>query len=835
MKSLTELAVEDGKTADTPAPEATSQRIDQPQQDANCQNTQHLSACAALQLSARPDTLEDVPILDAPADLSSAHQQDQHAISQAFQQAPDTARTPDAATLNATALPVDQPLSSAPVFSPIHLQSACEQEADPASVPSPTGSLPEADRPETSPPQTLPAVEEPAIDPGPHAAPLATTGTNGADHGDPAPAAIPNVLQSPSARGDFPLQVSLQQGEPADTPVTLTDTAAHFPRAPPASGRGTPVDQPDAAEVPSSYQPDHNTVASGDQAGITGAVQLKGSPAMIPDPPSTLPPSSNRQDQISVKPAAPLPQLCPAKAAPDDDQPLQVVNLPKSAVPEDRPPVLVPCTLDTLQGAAQYPEESIQCPQELVRVAPETEAVHMRNAQTEPSQVVLAEQAESKGDKHGVVFTLPGAVVKAFADARAFIEQHAAAARTKRHVKISRRPEAARRSATRLQEEQSAGLHGIYEIGEDPMDQKFILYDSSSGSAHDIKTAIHLSRTLLSQCSLTYPSAKFFIAAAGKEGSSFAVDSSELFSLESFDAKSLRLFALAGANDIMLQAVHSDAEHHIRMSQEPFSGAHQDEAVEPPEMYSERLIFQGQLHADCLVGFVWSRRQRAEKDAAFSVYVLHQIIAEQLNPPSDDGSTPNIHKDQLDRNQTDPLHPDILANSVIQNYQAWLKVPTALNSRMYNASLQWGREAASTRPRQKATAPGWAVLDAMSRIPAHSLPRWESQPSAPSQDLKALMKGAIDIHAALQEPAPSSQRSAADCAAGSQPCSSAELPQAAATDSQAASEPQGQGASQAAAPCILDGPARGCLERLVDAQMSHSPFSGASCLLLISS
>ena len=95
------------------------------------------------------------------------------------------------------------------------------------------------------------------------------------------------------------------------------------------------------------------------------------------------------------------------------------------------------------------------------------------------------------------------------------------------------------------------------------------------------------------------------------------------------------------------------------------------------------------------------------------------------------------------------------------------------------------------------------------------------------------MKGAMDTHAALQRPAPSSHGSAADHAAESKPCSAAALPQAAATDSQAAaSEPQGHGTSQVAAPCTLDGPACGPLEGLGHAQLTSSPFSGAGCLLL---
>ena len=73
MPSLSTSACEDGNEADVLVPAATSQKMDQAQQDTNCQRAHALpaarAALAEIQVSARPDL--PAPTTDAPADLSS--------------------------------------------------------------------------------------------------------------------------------------------------------------------------------------------------------------------------------------------------------------------------------------------------------------------------------------------------------------------------------------------------------------------------------------------------------------------------------------------------------------------------------------------------------------------------------------------------------------------------------------------------------------------------------------------------------------------------------------------------------------------------------------------
>ena len=465
MQSLAKLAFKDGKTADTPAPAATSENTDQPQQDAIYQDAQDPSAPVATKISGAPPDVPEV----STADLSPAHQQDQLAISWTIRQAPDTAGGQDATAEAREPPPVDpdlQPLSRPAAIPPVNLQQVCEHVAYQALARHPAEPLHEAVMPETAPSQTLPAVEglpKPAIDPGPHAPPLATTGTNGPDHGDPVPAAILNVLQPPLGRCILPLQASPQQ---------------------------------------------------------------------------------------------------------------------------------------------------------------------------------------SKGHEQEHV---PEAAIAAFNDAQVFIEHYASAAHVRGHVKVCRSPEAAPSSSSCLHEKQLAGHDGVLPHADASMDQELILYDPYHGVAFEIQPAIHLCRVLLLQSSFTYPSATFFIGAARKAGNSIAVDSSEIFSLESCETKSLKPFALAGINDIMVQAVYNDVEHHTRMAQEPFNSPHQGSAGKPVEISCERLIYQGQLHADCLVGCVRSNRKRAEKDAASMVFSLHQLITDQLQSNSSCGALLNTNKDQPNR------------------------------------------------------------------------------------------------------------------------------------------------------------------------------------------
>ena len=357
---------------------------------------------------------------------------------------------------------------------------------------------------------------------------------------------------------------------------------------------------------------------------------------------------------------------------------------------------------------------------------------------------------------------------------------------------------------------------------------ELILYDSSTDLSTFADPKFHFSRPLLLQCALVYPDAE--IAIGTRDGTLERIQS---FCLKDMEADSLQPFARAGIIDVIVEAVRSDSEAPTRTSEVSPSGHHQDTSVTPADICSERLIYEQQPHADCLLGCIRFKRRRAGREASFKAQSLFLHIADLMKSGSGCGCAHSAHKHfQQHATQADLPDPDILAIILIQDYRAWLTEQTALHCDMFQRALNDVRKALfMAYVQRQMEAPGWSVLLAASKIPEDFL----FHPGhAPRQIVTAPMEDAIAVRAALRDPASSRNDSAAGCPAGSQSRPAAALPQAEAKVLQvAASEPKPDIYLEYAANAMLQrGPAQDQLAGLEDAQLSSSPFSGAACLLL---
>ena len=379
---------------------------------------------------------------------------------------------------------------------------------------------------------------------------------------------------------------------------------------------------------------------------------------------------------------------------------------------------------------------------------------------------------------------------------------------------------------------QPADRGTIHQQSDSRVDPKLILFEASTGLKTSADPNIHCSRALLLRCALAYPYAKIIIRAPGDDGGSLKCI--QKFCFKDVDADGLQPFALAGIIDVIVEAARDDTEHHIHVPKKSPSGHHQDSAVTPCDAFSERLVYCKEPHADCLLGSVRLKRERAGREAHSRAQRLFQLIAEMIRSGSDCESVPKACMDQLRRTQADEPDPECLAATVMQAYLAWVKEPTDVHCGVFQAALNKARRLLFAGWSQgDVDTSGRVFLDAMSKIPQDRLPHSNH---GPGRDLRVLIEEAIVIHAALQGAVLPGNVPATDCAEESPSGTAASLPQAEARVMTAAnSEPQQQRRQyllQHSANLLLSGPAHSYLEGLADVEVSSSPFSGAACLLL---
>ena len=153
-------------------------------------------------------------------------------------------------------------------------------------------------------------------------------------------------------------------------------------------------------------------------------------------------------------------------------------------------------------------------------------------------------------------------------------------------------------------------IQGSYKVLADP---NLIIWDRAQNEASWTDPCLHLSRIHLLQCAEFHPSAEIWIERVCDEDGNPCDSCNQHAMLGDLDISNLHLFALAGINDILAEAVHYAASRQMEIASYSASQKAAAAAGLKYSFWSSRLVYRRRIAPESLLGCVQMYWQPAEK------------------------------------------------------------------------------------------------------------------------------------------------------------------------------------------------------------------------------